>query len=49
MLATSLPFAYLGFGPFNAIGKALGGKMGGRALGVLAVFAMSAWLHEHGA
>lgn len=44
----SLPFAYLGFGPFSKVGEAVGGKAGGRALGVLAVFAMSAWLHEHG-
>ncbi|ORY89423.1 hypothetical protein BCR35DRAFT_300604 [Leucosporidium creatinivorum] len=43
----SLPFAYLGFGPFSKVGEAVGGKAGGRALGVLAVFAMSAWLHEH--
>lgn len=44
----SLPFAYLGFGPFSKVGEKVGGKAGGRALGVLAVFAMSAWLHEHG-
>lgn len=44
----SLCFAYLGFQPFSALGERLGGKQGGRILGVLAVFAMSSWLHEHG-
>lgn len=40
-------FTYLGMEPFSALGTRLGGKQVGRAVGVMAVFILSAWLHEH--
>ncbi|GAA5821229.1 hypothetical protein JCM3770_006885 [Rhodotorula araucariae] len=44
----SRPFRFLAFQPVQRLFTPLLGKLVGRALGVLAVFALSAWLHEFG-
>lgn len=43
----SRSFSYLGMKPFSKIGTRFGGKQVGRTLGVMVVFSLSAWLHEH--
>lgn len=42
------PFRFLAFDPVDRILRAVGGKELGRVGGTIAVFAMSAWLHEQG-
>lgn len=43
------PFRFLAFGPVQRVVGRVAGKLAGRTCGVLAVFALSAWLHEFGA
>ncbi|BGP48233.1 hypothetical protein JCM10450v2_004105 [Rhodotorula kratochvilovae] len=44
----SRPFRFLAFQPTQRLASPLLGKLPARALGVMAVFALSAWIHEFG-
>ncbi|GAA5939926.1 hypothetical protein JCM10213_004878 [Rhodosporidiobolus nylandii] len=44
----SRPFRFLAFDPVQGLSAPLVGKLVARTLGVLAVFALSSWIHEYG-